>query len=44
VYRQQTEPVLAYLRRSGVRVAQVDGVGTVEEIAQRIDGALDAAH
>jgi adenylate kinase len=43
VYKDQTEPVLAYLsNRTSVQV--VDGVGGIEEISERIERALDAEH
>jgi adenylate kinase len=39
VYRGQTAPVLEYYRNSTVRVEDVDGVGSIDEITRRI---LDA--
>lgn len=39
VYRENTEPLLAYYRERGV-LAEVDGMGNVDEVAQRIEGAL----
>lgn len=42
VYRDQTEPVLRYLKSRGVEIDQVNGFGTVEEITERIEGVLDA--
>lgn len=39
VYRESTEPLLAYYRERGV-LAEVDGMGSVDEVAQRIEGAL----
>ena len=39
VYNAQTEPVKSYYEKSR-KVAQVDGLGTVEEVAGRIGGAL----
>ncbi|MBN2579989.1 MAG: adenylate kinase [Pirellulales bacterium] len=38
-YRNQTEPLLAYYSRSGL-LKTVDGLGTVEEIYQRIQKVL----
>lgn len=38
VYRKETQPVLEHYGRSAVAV---DGLGTVEQIAERIAGALD---
>jgi len=39
VYREQTEPLLAYYRERGV-LAEVNGEGGIEEVAQRIEGGL----
>lgn len=36
VYREQTEPVLRWYRVSGARVVDVDGLGTVDEIKNRV--------
>lgn len=41
VYRAQTAPVADHYRRRGV-LKQVDGMGTVEEVAARIDDSLHA--
>jgi len=41
VYRQQTEPVLAFLEGK-VPIASVDGVGEIAEIGERIGRVLDA--
>jgi adenylate kinase len=38
VYRTETAPVLAHYRRS---TARVDGIGSIEEIAERIEQALE---
>jgi len=40
VYREQTEPLLAYYGDQGL-LCEVDGVGSVEEVASRIEVALD---
>jgi adenylate kinase len=40
VYRQSTEPLLAYYRERGV-LAEVDGMGSIEIVAQRIEEALE---
>ncbi len=40
VYREQTEPLVEHYRGKGV-LAEVDGMGTVEEIASRIERALE---
>jgi len=39
VYRESTEPLVAYYRERGL-LAEVDGMGTVDEIGKRIEGAL----
>jgi adenylate kinase len=39
-YRQQTEPLLNYYRRSGL-LLRIDGLGTVDEIFQRVRQVLD---
>jgi adenylate kinase len=39
-YREKTEPLIAYYRGRGV-LREVDGVGTMDEVAQRIERALD---
>ncbi|MDD5559887.1 adenylate kinase [Candidatus Methylomirabilis sp.] len=39
VYREQTEPLIAYYEKIGL-LRRVDGRGTIEEIAQRIRQAL----
>jgi adenylate kinase len=41
-YDAKTRPLLDYYRQRGV-LREVDGVGTVEEVAERIEGALDGA-
>jgi adenylate kinase len=41
VYREQTAPVADYYRRRGA-LKQADGMGTVEEVAARIDETLRA--
>jgi adenylate kinase len=41
-YREKTEPLIAYYRRRGV-LREVDGLGTVEAVAQRIAQALDGS-
>lgn len=42
VYRDQTEPVLAWYRKSGRRVVDVDGLGSVEGITQRVLAGIAA--
>ena len=39
-YRELTMPVLDYYRAKGVRVAEIDALGTVEEVGARIAKAL----
>ncbi|MBW2714443.1 MAG: adenylate kinase [Deltaproteobacteria bacterium] len=39
VYRAQTAPLVDYYRNRGV-LAEVDGLGSIEEVAKRIEGAL----
>ncbi|MBC2864930.1 adenylate kinase [Streptomyces mexicanus] len=41
VYLAQTAPILRIYRQRG-KLREVDGTGTVEEVADRIDGALTA--
>ncbi len=40
VYHEQTKPLLDYYRQQG-KVRDVDGVGTTDDVFQRIDGALE---
>ncbi len=40
VYEEETAPLIAHYREEGI-LAEVDGVGTVEDIASRIDQALE---
>ncbi len=39
VYRAQTAPLVDYYRNRGV-LAEVDGLGSIEEVAKRIEEAL----
>jgi adenylate kinase len=41
VFRQQTAPLIDYYRSQGI-VVELDGLGSVEEVGKRIDGALAA--
>jgi len=41
VYRESTEPLVAYYRERGL-LAEIDGMGSVDEIAKRIEEALGA--
>jgi adenylate kinase len=40
-YEQKTKPLIEYYRARGV-LREVDGLGTVDEVARRIERALDA--
>ena len=39
VYREQTEPLVAYYRERGL-LAEVDGMGAMDEVERRIEEAL----
>jgi adenylate kinase len=39
VYRERTEPLVTYYRERGV-LAEVDGMGSIDEVAARIARAL----
>lgn len=39
VYRTQTEPLVAYYRERGL-LAEVEGIGSVDEVAERVSEAL----
>ena len=41
IYAQSTDPLLATYRERG-QLLEVDGIGTVDEVADRITSALDA--
>ena len=41
VYRRQTEPLVAYYRRRGI-VRELDGLGSMDEVAERIRRVLAA--
>ena len=43
VYRTETAPLLDYYRSKGTRIAEVDGVGGVDTVTERIADALKAA-
>ena len=43
VYREQTQPLVDYYRERGV-LAEVDGVGSVPDVAKRIAAALNGCH
>lgn len=40
VYREQTAPVLAWYAASSVPVVRIDGVGTVDEVAERVRAGI----
>lgn len=42
VYREETAPVLDWYERSDVRVVRVRGTGSVDDVLERIVGAIDA--
>jgi adenylate kinase len=44
VYEKETEPVLRYLESQGVDIVEIDGMGSVELIAKRIESVLDTVH
>jgi adenylate kinase len=39
-YRTETEPVLDHYQNSATRVEEIDGVGTIDEVTERITTAL----
>jgi adenylate kinase len=39
VYRQQTQPLVAHYRAAGILV-EVDGIGSLETVAERVQEAL----
>jgi adenylate kinase len=41
VYREQTEPLIAFYRRRGL-LREVDGMGTIDEVEQRIQEGIAA--
>lgn len=41
-YRAQTAPCIAHFRNEGVKVHRIDGTGSMDEVEQRILGALAA--
>lgn len=40
VYRAQSEPCIGYYERTGKRLHRIDGLGTIDEVKQRILNAL----
>ncbi len=43
VYKEQSEPCVAYFEGAGTTIHRINGVGTIDEITARILGALGAA-
>jgi adenylate kinase len=43
-YREETAPVLDYYQRTGTRILPIQGVGTVDEVGDRIAAALRGQH
>jgi adenylate kinase len=41
VYRDETAPVLEHYRAAGARIADIDAVGSIDEVTARIAAALD---
>jgi adenylate kinase len=39
VYREQTQPLVAYYRAAGILV-EIDAIGSMEAVAERVQGAL----
>jgi adenylate kinase len=42
-YRNETEPVLEHYATSGTRIVEVEGVGSIEEVTERIVKALSGS-
>ena len=42
IYRQEIYPILTYLTERKVKIAHIDGTGTVGEVHDRIEGELEA--
>jgi adenylate kinase len=42
IYAKNTKPVLDYFANSGVQVIEIDGLGSVEEVHERIQEAVQA--
>ena len=43
VYRDQSEPCIGYYERTGKRLHRIDGVGTIDQVTERILKALGLA-
>lgn len=44
IYRQEMYPVLNYLNEHGVRIAHIDGTGTVGQVHDRIMEEIESCH
>jgi adenylate kinase len=42
IYHENTKPILDFYRNQGVQICEIDGVGNVEEVHERIQEAIDA--
>lgn len=42
-YREQTEPVVEWYRNAGVRFIDIDAVGDIDQVTERVMAALDRA-
>jgi len=40
VFASQTRPVLHHYQRLGTRIVEIDGVGAIDEVTERIASAL----
>ncbi len=41
VYREQTQPLIEHYQKRGI-VSILDGTGTIDEVAKRVEGALES--
>lgn len=41
IYRQEIDPILAYLTDQNIKVARIDGMGTVGQVHDRIESELE---
>lgn len=39
-YAERTKPIITYARQRSISVAEVDGIGSIEDVAERIEKAL----
>ena len=42
IYRQEIDPILDYLTDHNIKVAHIDGMGTVGQVHDRIEAELEA--